>query len=95
MSHYGEPEVRPVLANRLETAMTNAWNETTKTEFAASDFAWRTIPISLPAAPHLNATTLQNALQNADATDTDRLAAASNLIWLQCCEACSRRWTKY
>lgn len=83
----GAPEVRAVLAQRLGAAMRQAWQKTVKTELSASDIAWKTVPVSLPVAPHLEADGLRRTLQQADANDQDRLAAASNLAWLERCQA--------
>ncbi len=83
----GTPEVRPVLAQRMADGMQRAWQETVKAELSASDIAWETAPVALPVAPHLDADELRRTLQQPAIKDSERLAAASNLAWLERCQA--------
>jgi hypothetical protein len=83
----GQPEVRPVLARRLARAMATAWDATTTEALSVDSFAWRSAPVKLPPAPHLQTAALRSTLENPDTSDQERLAAASHLAWLERCEA--------
>src|SRR5690606_14282644 len=41
----GSPEMRPVLAGRIEAAMKKAWAATEKVPVSAKDLNWRTTPV--------------------------------------------------
>jgi hypothetical protein len=83
----GTPEKRPILAGRMEEGMRLAWEATTKTPITAEQITWRVEPVLLPVGKHLDAAKFHAALDSPDTTDSDRLAAASNLAWLERCQA--------
>ncbi len=83
----GSPENRQVLADRVANGMRAAMKNTKTAPITASDIAWKSIPVKLPAAPHLDANQLQSILQDKQEADRTRLAAARNLIWLKRCKS--------
>ncbi len=81
----GSPDVRGLLAQRMSDAMRRAWEGTVKSPVTSADVQWRVVPVALPMATHLDANALRGTLEKPDASDGDRLAAASNLAWLERC----------
>ena len=79
----GSPENRQVLADRVAAGMRKAWQQTEKRPIGASEVAWRSVPVDLPAAPHLNATSLEQVLADASAPILARASAARDLAWLR------------
>ena len=67
--------------------MTTAWEVTKKHRISTADLRWRSIPIKLPAAAHLDEKTLLDQLANQEANLPQRFMAASDLIWLRRCQA--------
>ena len=78
----GSPEMRVTLTNRMAEAMQRAWSATQKTRLTAADCEWRIEPVQLPAAVHLDADKLRATLENREAPEADRLAAARQLAFL-------------
>jgi hypothetical protein len=78
----GSPENRPVLAARMERAMREAWEKTEKTPISSSDFEWRTNPLMLPLAEHLEEEELIARLTDPRADSASKLVAADHLAWL-------------
>lgn len=83
----GAKENRQILADRVSEGMRKAWENIKKHPVQAKDVAWETVPVKLPAAPHLNAETLTDVLKNPKSTPQEQLAAATNLAWLRRCQA--------
>lgn len=83
----GSPEMRPVLASRMEAAMKAAWENTEKTPIAAGDVAWRTRYMVLPIAPHLDGVRHRADLADPSLDAKAKFAAALKLAWLQRCQA--------
>ncbi|MHB0959775.1 MAG: hypothetical protein ACYC0X_30385 [Pirellulaceae bacterium] len=83
----GTPEMRPLLASRMEAGMRLAWEATAKTPLTPDQLEWRVEAVALPVARHLDATKLRAAVEHPDTPDRDRLEAASNLAWLERCQA--------
>ena len=83
----GSDEMRPVLTQRLSDAMRRAWESTSKVALSAADVRWTVVPVTLPVASHLQADELRATLQKVDTSDADRLAAASDLAFLERCLA--------
>ncbi len=83
----GSPENRPILAARVAAGMKTAWENTQRTPITAADVAWNSVPVSLPLAPHLDAANLKAVLADKQATVAARSAAASNLAWVNRCQA--------
>jgi hypothetical protein len=79
----GSPENRPVLAERMEKAMRQAWNETEKTPLAKSDFNWNNTEVILPLGKHLVEEELLAQLSNRQSDSASKLVAADHLAWLR------------
>lgn len=78
----GTPETRIVLTERISDAMRQAWEGTRVTPLTASDIQWRSLPVHLPVAPHLDAATLRATLEDPQAREPERLAAAGKLAFV-------------
>ena len=79
----GSPENRPVLADRMETAMRHAWEATEKTPIKAVDFDWNLTKLMLPLADHLVEEELVARLADPQSDSTAKLVAADHLAWLR------------
>jgi len=78
----GAPANRPILAGRLATGMSAAWNATQRTPITGSDVGWprrRSKVSSEPAAGGRNSA--GGLLDNASAKPSDRVRAAADLVW--------------
>ena len=82
----GAPETRPILASRVEAAMTAAWEATEKSPITSEDVEWRTRYTALPIAEHMVEERLQERLADEDLTSGDRLNAATKLAFLERCK---------
>jgi hypothetical protein len=78
----GSKTNRVALALRLADGMQRAWESTVKTPLAAADVAWRTQPVTLPVAPHLDEAKLRSDLKLGTAAS---ITAADKLAWLLRC----------
>ncbi len=83
----GSPENRQVLADRVATGMAKAWAATVKSPITAADLGWESLPVALPAAPHLDEARLQAAVTDRTRTVHERAQAAGELVWLRRCLA--------
>jgi hypothetical protein len=83
----GEPETRPILASRVESAMKGAWDATEKSPVSARDIEWRSRYTALPIGQHLQEDSLRERLANEKLSDGERLGAATKLAWLSRTEA--------
>ena len=79
----GSHDNRQILADRVADGMARAWDSTTKTPVTAADLAWKTLPVSLPVAPHLDEATLASTLADQSATVVQRAKAANDLAWVR------------
>lgn len=82
----GSPEMRPVLTQRMESAMKQAWENQKREPVFGSDIEWRTKKVALPLAAHMTDEKLAKKI--AVATDCngmkwDLMAQA----WLNRCKA--------
>jgi hypothetical protein len=81
----GGKENRMLLALRLAEGMKQAWDSTRRYPLSPVSLGWQTIPVRLPAAPHLQAAELVRALKTQGprgyAAEVDQLA------WLKRCES--------
>ena len=50
----GSHENRQILTDRVAAGMAKAWAATVKTPIASADLGWESLPVALPAAPHLD-----------------------------------------
>lgn len=78
----GSPEMRPVLASRLEAGMKAAWDATAKVSVSPASIEWRSHKVHLPLAPHLEAESLRAELEDGEAEEKDRFSAAVRLAWV-------------
>ncbi len=78
----GSPGRRPVLAGRMEKAMQQAWEQTTKTALSKSDLEWRNTEIRLPPGAHLVEDQLRARLADRKLDSLKRFTAAKQLAWL-------------
>ncbi len=81
----GSKENRMKLAMRLADGMKQAWETTEKMPLSTSDIAWRTVPVKLPPAVHLEQASLIDALNSEPARGY--IAKADQLAWLERCHA--------
>lgn len=78
----GSPEMRPVLKERMMKAMEQAFANTTRSEVPEA-IQWRSEPLSLPFAGHLQADTLRLIMADTSNSYNDRFTAARQLAWLE------------
>jgi len=83
----GAHENRQTLAVRLAEGMRDAYQATEKFPIAASDVGWRTLPVALPVAEHLNEETLAQSLGDDTYSVPQRIANAKDLVWLRRCKS--------
>ena len=83
----GSKENRQVLADRVAAGMKLAWDSTERFPLKSTDVAWRSLPVLLPVADHLDESDLLAVIANRVATPSDRYTAAKNLVWLRRCRA--------
>lgn len=79
----GAKERRPELAGRLAAGMRLAWESQTKHPLTADQVSWMVHPVSLPVSQSLDEKTLQERLENPQATVRDRLRAARDLTFVK------------
>ncbi|MCA9022463.1 MAG: hypothetical protein KDA74_20080, partial [Planctomycetaceae bacterium] len=79
----GDPENRPLLAQRLAAGMKQAWDSTEKTPVSAKDVNWKSKPVLLPLRDTLDETQLTGILENPKARLTERIRAARDLEYLK------------
>lgn len=72
----GSPEVRPILAQRLEAGMTAAWDSQKKTAVSSLHLAWTFEPVSLPVRKSIDETKELEKLANTKLIPRDRCFAA-------------------
>ncbi len=79
----GSPENRPVLADKVAAAMQQAYEATQRHPITVQDIGWRSVPVQLPVAGHLDDAQLVSQLQQPHATPAEYLQAATQLAWLR------------
>jgi len=79
----GSAERRPVLAQRMETAMQQAWENTEKKPLQIADLEWKSVPVELPVGKHLVESNLKAILASDTTTEFQKFYAAKHLAWLQ------------
>ena len=62
----GSHENRQILADRVAAGMAKAWKATTKEPITAADLGWKSMPVALPVAPHLDESKLQDDAREQD-----------------------------
>jgi len=83
----GAHENRQILAVRLAQGMSKAYLATKKYPLTAADVAWKTVPVVLPASPHMNEASLVAELKDPKVDTARRTYAAKELVWLRRCLA--------
>ena len=83
----GSPDNRQILADRVSRAMAQAWEKSKKSPIRVKDVEWRTAAVALPAATHLNESSLLATLNDSQQPVMKRFVAANQLIWLHRCAA--------
>jgi len=85
----GSKKNRLILAGEVAKGMAGAWKQAAenKMPISADDLDWFVEPVALPPGPHLDQTKLLAQLKNPKLSTSDRMAAASNLVWLKRCQA--------
>ena len=78
----GSPERRYILADRVEQAMTQAWETSTKIPITGKDLKWRTSTVLLPLGEHLIRSDLVDQLESSDTDSLQKFTAAKHLAWL-------------
>lgn len=79
----GSPEMRPILADRMEAGMMKAWEATKKTPVSKKDLVWKIERVSLPVADDLIADELRANLENKELTSNEKYDSAIRLAWLE------------
>lgn len=82
----GAKENRKLLADRVAAGMKLAWEQTKKMPITSKDVDWESVPVKLPVGAHLDEKKLLEILEDREAAQSARLAAASNLAWLRRCK---------
>jgi hypothetical protein len=77
----GAKENRVALAMRLADGMKRAWETTEKKPLAAEQVGWKTTPVALPLASHLNEDDARARLKAAKTT-LETTTAADKLAWI-------------
>jgi hypothetical protein len=78
----GSPANRGQLAGRLAAGMSAAWSATTRTVLTSEQVDWRTRDVKLPLRPTLvDEAPLVALLDSPTARTSDRVRAASDLVW--------------
>lgn len=83
----GSPEMRPVLASRVEAGMKSAWEQSRKMAILPGEVAWRTHKVMLPVGAHLDEVRLKAELEDSALDPKARFSAAAALAWLQRCQS--------
>jgi len=78
----GSPERRYELADRVEKAMKQAWENTEKIPVGGSDLGWNSVKVQLPLGPHLVEEELIAQLESPETDSLEKFTAAKHLAWL-------------
>lgn len=79
----GSEALRPILAKRVETAMTTAWKDTKKTSLTDKNIAWKSLYVTLPLGKNIVEKKMRATLSSATASKPDKMAAAEKLAWYE------------
>lgn len=77
----GSPEMRPILAGRIEKAMRLSFERQQKMSVTSADLHWQTEMTALPVSPHLDPVALMAIVKNKKKSVKDRSSAAFKLVW--------------
>lgn len=78
----GSHRMRVELTKRMHDGMRRAWEATERRRLAAADVDWRVQPVSLPVNDKLDPDVLRATLEDPEAEQGGRLAAAGKLAFL-------------
>ena len=79
----GSPEMRPVLAGRMEAGMKKAWAATKKVPVSAKDLSWKSKLVALPVAHDLIEDELRANMEDKELTPNEKYDSAIRLAWLE------------
>jgi hypothetical protein len=83
----GSPENRPILAQRLERGMQQAFESETLHAVSPEEVGWRTQQVLLPVTRQSQLPDLQQIVEDPSRTTKERIYAATQVIWMRRCEA--------
>jgi hypothetical protein len=78
----GTDSLRTILTKRMEAAMEQAWNNTTK-RVVKESVVWSTAPVTLPLATNSSEEKLRAILADTSSRHADVIAAAERLAWIE------------
>jgi hypothetical protein len=78
----GSKENRAVLASKVEDGMKRAWDAMEKRKIRAEDVEWKSIPVKLKPAAHLQKEKLEAIVADGSSDPVGRLSAAEHLSYL-------------
>lgn len=78
----GSPEMRPILAARMEAGMKKAWQATKKIPITGKDLVWKSKFVALPVAHDLIEDELRADLENMKKYTSSTELTATKLAWL-------------
>lgn len=81
----GSKENRQILADRVAAGMKQAWESTEKSPLSPAEVAWKSVPVILPAAEHLDEEELLKTIASDEEEPSRRWMAATRLVWLRRC----------
>lgn len=79
----GSEALRPILASRMEQAMTKAWQLTEKKPLTEKDITWKNVAVQLPLGKNIIEKQLRDTLSSKTASRANLLAASQKLAWYQ------------
>jgi len=82
----GNPDNRPILADRLAKGMKDAYAVLKKEPIDASKVAWRTQAVALPLSKLYSTKTLKSQIADEKMKELDRLRSARAYVWARRCE---------
>ncbi len=77
----GSEAMRPVLAERVEKAMREAWEQTRKTPVSIKVMRWKSVDVQLPVGKNIIEADLRATLSDEKLAIAQKLAAAEKLAW--------------
>lgn len=77
----GSPDNREVLAGRMLDGFRAAWTTGIRQAVNQDDLTWKTTPVQLPLAPHLDVATLRSTLSHPAESAGRKLQVACELAW--------------
>jgi len=78
----GSEALRPILAQRVKTAMQQAWDQTKKTAIS-KNIAWKNTEVILPLGENIVEEKLRSTLSDEKSSWQEKISAAEKLAWYQ------------